>query len=94
MYVTSVAATGVNFAKRMSDPFSSPTPAANRNMRKNPSTQTPADRPSRMKNDPSTTRKPASGPTDRSMPPSSSANVWPSEMNPSAAQANMAVLML
>ena len=40
MYVTSVAATGVNFAKRISAPFRRPTPTAATSIRANPSTQT------------------------------------------------------
>ena len=51
MYVTSVAATGVNFAKRISAPLRRPTPAAATNMRKNPSTHTSGERPSSTKND-------------------------------------------
>ena len=94
MYVTSVAATGVNRANRMSEPFSSPTPRAARNMRKNPSAHTAGDFPSRTKNDASTTRNPASGPTDKSIPPRRSAKVCPSEMKPRAAHANSTELML
>ena len=40
MYVTSVAATGVNFAKRMSAPFTRPTASAQASITPNPSTQT------------------------------------------------------
>src|SRR5262249_49035443 len=94
MYVTRGAATGVNFAKRINEPLRRPTPTAHKNMRTNPSAHMPGDLPSKTKNDASTTRKPASGPTDRSIPPSSSAKVCPREMNPSAAQANMTALML
>ena len=94
MYVTSVAATGVNFANRISAPLSRPTPTAAANMSANPSAQNAGEWPSSTKNDARTTRKPARGPTDRSIPPSSSANVSPSEMKPSAAHANMTVLML
>ena len=94
MYVTSVAATGVNFAKRMSEPLRRPTAAAAKSITPNPSAHTQAERPSSTKNDATTTRKPASGPTERSIPPSSSANVCPSEMKPSAAHANMTDVML
>jgi hypothetical protein len=89
-----VAATGVNFAKRTSEPFSSPTASAPASISANPSTHTATDLPSRMKNDPTTTRNPASGPTDRSMPPSRSTKVCPSEMKPSAAHANITDVML
>ena len=40
IYVTSVAATGVNFAKRMSAPFRRPTPTAAASISTNPSTHT------------------------------------------------------
>jgi hypothetical protein len=92
--VTNVAATGVNFAKLMREPFSRPTAAAHRTMSTKPSAQIPGDFPSRTKKEARTTRKPASGPTERSMPPSNSANVCPSEMKPSAAHANVTDVML
>jgi len=47
-----------------------------------------------MKNEATTTRKPASGPTDRSMAPSNSATVCPSAMNPRAVVSNRMLLIL
>ena len=75
MYVTRVAATAVKFANRMSAPLTKPTPIAQANITPNPRAQAAPERLSRMKNEPTTTRNPASGPTQRSMPPSKSANV-------------------
>ena len=63
-------------------------------MSTNPSTHTAGDLPSSTKKDATTTRRPASGPTERSIPPSSKANVCPSEMKPSAAHANMTEVTL
>ena len=89
MYVVRVAATAVNFANLISDPLTAPVAAATRNIRTKPRRMTPNDFSSLMKKLPTTTRKPTSGPTDRSMPPIISATVCPSEMKPSAAAATM-----
>ena len=51
-------------------------------------------RPSLMKNEPTTTSSPDSGPTDRSMPPSSTAIVWPMAMNPSAVHSSITDVVL
>src|SRR4029079_468874 len=70
------------------------TPTAARNMTTKPSAQIAGDLPSSTKNEARTTRNPASGPTDRSIPPSKSAKVCPREIKPSAAQAYITELML
>ncbi len=52
------------------------------------------DLPSLTKNDATTTRKPASGPTERSMPPVSSAMFCPMARNPIAVAAVRIVVRL
>ena len=47
-----------------------------------------------MKNEPMTTTRPASGPTDRSMPPVRIAHSWPNEMNAVAAMSTVSELRL
>ena len=75
MYMASVAAMGVKFAKRIRMPLIVPTTSPPRNTRTKPAVITRVDLSSFMKNEATTTRKPASGPTDRSMAPSNSATV-------------------
>ena len=47
-----------------------------------------------MKNEPTTTSNPDSGPTERSIPPSSMAIVWPMAMNPSAVHSSITDVVL
>jgi hypothetical protein len=54
----------------------------------------PPDDPSTRKKDPTTTRKPASGPTDRSIPPVIRAIVWPMAMKPRAVHSNITEVTL
>ncbi len=94
IYMASVAAMGVKFAKRIRQPFTAPTTTARMNIRANPSAMVCGDWPSLMKNDATTTRNPAKGPTDRSIPPISKATVCPSAMKPSAVASNRMFEML
>jgi hypothetical protein len=68
-------------------------PTAHKNMSTKPSAQTAGDFPSSTKNDARTTRKPAKRPTEIDAAEQQSERL-PSEMNPSAAHANMTELML
>ena len=58
----------VKLAKRISKPLTAPTTNAPTNISAKPAAMASGDRPSLMKNEATTTRKPASGPTERSMP--------------------------
>ena len=94
MNIASVAATGVNLRNWISDPLISPTPKATTAISTSPKIITGPARPSLMKNEPTTTSSPDSGPTDRSMPPSSTAIVWPMAMNPSAVHSSITDVVL
>ena len=83
--MTSVATMGVNLANRTMLPFSSPTAAAAAIMTRKPATMMTALRPLFSKKEPITTTRPASGPTDRSMPPVRITHSCPNEMNAVAA---------
>ena len=74
----------MNFTYRISTPLTSPTMIETPSMAAKPKRMDATGDSSRMKKEPTTTRKPTKGPTDRSMPPVSRAIVWPSAMNPSA----------
>ena len=84
MYIVRVAAMAVNFTYRISAPLTSPTTIETASIAAKPNRIDAIGDSSRMKNEPTTTRNPTSGPTERSMPPVSSAIVCPSAMNPSA----------
>ncbi len=94
MNIASVAATGVNLRNWISDPLMTPTPKATTAIRTRPKMIAGPARPSLMKNEPTTTSSPDSGPTDRSMPPSSTAIVWPMAMKPSAVHSNITDVVL
>ena len=94
MNIASVAATGVNLRNCTSDPLMSPTTAATSAINARPRIITTPERPSLMKNEPTTTSNPDSGPTERSIPPSSMAIVWPMAMNPSALHSSITDVVL
>ena len=87
IYIANVAAIVVKFANRIRSPFTAPTTKAPTNINRNPTAMVEADLSSLTKNEAMTTRKPASGPTERSIPATRSATVWPSAMKPSAVAA-------
>ena len=84
MYIAKVAAIGVKFANRIRQPLTAPTATAQTNINRNPATIIVHGWPSFTKNDATTTRNPASGPTDKSTPDNRSAMVCPKPMKPSA----------
>ena len=94
MYMASVAAMGVKLAKRINVPLMVPTTTPPSSTKTKPAASMSVDWSSFMKNEATTTRKPASGPTDRSMAPSNSAMVCPSAMNPSAVASTRILLIL
>ncbi len=94
MYVVSVAATGVKLPSRISVPLTSPVATAAPIISPNPSSMVVTAAPSLTKKEATTTRKPASGPTERSMPPVSRATFCPTAMNPRAATSIMIEVML
>ena len=95
MYMASVAAIGVKFANRIRVPLIPPTTnGAEKHQDKTRQRSSSVDLSSLMKNEATTTRKPDSGPTDRSMAPSNSAMVWPSAMNPRAVASSRILLIL
>ena len=75
MYIARVAAIGVKFAKRIRVPLIAPTTKAPKNIKAKPAAIMSVDLSSLMKNDATTTRKPESGPTERSIAPSNSVMV-------------------
>ena len=85
---------GVNLANCTMVPFSSPTTRLATIIRPNPATMTSTLRPAFSKKDPMTTTRPASGPTDRSMPPVRITHSWPNEMNAVAAMSTVSELRL
>ena len=74
-------------AYRISDPFTAPAITATPIIRTIPISTVGRARPSFTKNEATTTRKPASGPTDRSMPPVIREMFCPRVMKPSAVAA-------
>ena len=85
---------GVNLANQTMAPLNSPTAALAAIMTRKPATITAGPRPLFSKKDPITTTRPASGPTDRSMPPVRITHSWPNEMNARAAMSTVSELRL
>ena len=74
----------MNRPNRIRLPLISPTTAASTTHSTSPTAISPGEDSSVTQNDATTTRNPASGPTERSIPPISSGIVCPSAMKPSA----------
>ena len=75
-------------------PLNKPIPAATTIMTTKPRMTWTGPLPALSKNEPITTVRPASGPTDRSMPPVRTTHSWPSAMNASAAIRTVSELRL